>query len=330
MNKKITYIFRKRLPQYNSIEELFSTIEEGVSEVYPTGTKILRYSGASPIIIIKNLFSFKKKKNDLQHITGDIHYMAIVTGNYSVLTIHDVKSASSGNILKTLYIRFFWFWLPAFSVRRITVISEFTKRELSKIIPFAKDKIRVVNNPVNAELKPSSYIFNSERPNILLIGTKPNKNLERIFEALENYSCQLTIIGELSSNQAKILQKLNIDFKNKKYLLFEDVISCYENCDLLCFPSIYEGFGMPIIEAQAIGRPVLTSNFGAMLEISGDSACLVDPFDVGSIKNGIYKICNDENYRQELINKGFQNIERFQIQNITKQYIAVYNEVFND
>ena len=298
-----------------------------MSKTHPTGTVEMANMGAGPSTLIRNLFDLKRRSNNIYHITGDVHYMAIATGKNSVLTIHDVKSAKSGNPLKDLYIKLFWFWLPAIFVKRITVISNFTRIELEQIIPFAKHKIRVVYNPIKGELKPTTYNFRVEKPRILLIGTKPNKNLERTFEALEKINCDLTIVGKLSENQLELLKKHNLQFTNKMNLPYSEIITCYENCDMLCFASTYEGFGMPIIEAQSIGRPVLTSEIGAMLEVANDSACLVNPYNVNSIRDGIQRILADEAYRHNLIEQGFENVKRFQLQNIVNQYINVYKEI---
>lgn len=309
---KISYIFRKRLKQYNSIEELFYTIKEEVSKKYTTQTIELPYSGASLNVLYKNMTRFIRPKSSVAHITGDVHYMGLLTRGKSVLTIHDVDSARKGSFLKKLYINMFWFWLPALCVSRITVISEFTKQQLSKIIPFAKHKIRVIYNPVNPLLAFSPKDFETKKPVILFVGTKSNKNLERSFKAIEGISCKALIIGSLSEAQINLLKTHEIEYENKVNLSFIQVVDCYKNCDIVCFASVYEGFGMPIIEAQTVGRPVITSDIGAMKEIADNSACLVNPYDVDAIKKGLLKIIENTTYREKLVASGLENIKRFQ------------------
>src|SRR5690606_4335206 len=151
------------------------------------------YKGAGPRSVFLNLIFAYKHRGEINHITGHVNYLTLVTGRKTVLTVHDIGSAFYGNRIHRLLIKTFWFWIPALFVKRITVISEFTKRELSTLIPFAKHKIRVIHNPIAPEIKENQKIFDLERPLILLIGTKPNKNLERTLAALKDIPCSLLI-----------------------------------------------------------------------------------------------------------------------------------------
>lgn len=327
MKGKVIYIYRKTDARYKSIEGLFRHLQSIISEKISTFNIILNYSGGGLKTICSNLRQFKKEKNTVYHITGDVHYMALVTGKKSVLTVHDVYSIVKGPFFKRFYLRLFWFWLPALFVKRITVISEFTRLELQKIIPLAKHKITVINNPVGAKFQYHEKSFDNGLPRILLLGTKPNKNLERVFRALSDIHCEIVLIGKLTDSQLMLANGLNLNLTTKFDLSDDEVAEAYRECDILCFASTYEGFGMPIIEAQATGRPVITSNIGAMKEIASDSAYFVNPFDENSIKNGIKSLIEDAELRNEIILKGLNNVERFRAEHIAQRYMDIYESL---
>lgn len=327
MKETITYVLRKPDPKFKSIEGLFDNLSKRIGSQLKTSFITLKYSGGSLKSMWFNLKTFNRSKNTIYHITGDVHYMAMVTGSKSVLTIHDVKSIVKGSFLKRIFMKLFWFWLPALFVKRITVISEFTKMEVEKILPFVKKKIRVIHNPVDEIFEFETYHFNNEKPRILLLGTKDNKNLVRIFESLKGINCDILVIGQPTDEQLNLIQNLQLNVTFKFNLTQKEVVAEYIACDLLCFASIYEGFGMPIIEAQAVGRPVLTSNLGAMKEVAIDSAYLVDPYDVNSIRTGIINLIEDEALRNSIIQKGQKNVQRFSVEVIAKKYMEIYNEI---
>jgi glycosyltransferase involved in cell wall biosynthesis len=104
----------------------------------------------------------------------------------------------------------------------------------------------------------------------------------------------------------------------------------YCAADLVSFVSTYEGFGLPILEANAVGRPVVTSNVSSMPEVAGDAACLVDPFDVASIRSGILRTIEDREYRERLICNGFDNVQRYVPEKVTYKYIELYRRICAD
>jgi glycosyltransferase involved in cell wall biosynthesis len=167
--------------------------------------------------------------------------------------------------------------------------------------------------------------FNKQEPVILQIGTKPNKNVTRLVQALKGISCRLEIVGEVSESLRSELEACQVRYNDSKNLTNEQVLEKYQSCDILSFVSTYEGFGMPIVEANATGRVVVTSNILSMPEVAGDAAHLVDPFDVSSIRAGILKVIEDDHYREKLIANGFKNRQRFDVNEIAQQFTSVYH-----
>ena len=337
---KVNIFFRNGRPGANSIEELFNTVMMAFPKALRTRRVEVPFADASLGSLIQNLRFSRKNKASLNHITGDVHYLALALGRRTVLTIHDSYSVVKGNSLKKLMMKILWFWLPALIVKRITTISEKSRKEIEAIIPFARHKIRVVPNPYNPQLIAEDVPHKSlntnalnfdektlSKPVILQIGTKENKNLERTIAALDGIPCKLVIIGKVDETQANLLSKHDIDFKAYFNLPYDEVAVLYHQCDLVCFASLYEGFGMPIIEAQLIGKPVVTSNIAPMPWVAGKGACLVDPYDVGSVRQGILEVLDNQEYRSELVRNGLENVKRFEPKKVAAMYEEVYMEV---
>ena len=142
------------------------------------------------------------------------------------------------------------------------------------------ERIHVIPVSVSALFTRVDKEFNSENTRVLQVGTKENKNLLRLCEALEGLKCHLVIVGVLTNRQKAALAKHQIAYTNLIGLSDEELVREYQKSDILAFASTLEGFGMPIVEAQIVGRPVVTSNRASMLEVASDGAVLVDPYSV--------------------------------------------------
>jgi len=322
----INYIFRAKSKGGFSIEELFKTISNLMESDVQVLLHHLPYHNLSFKGVYHNIKSLNQIKG-IVHITGDVHYTALYPFSKSILTIHDVDSILQGNFFKKSLLKFFWFWLPSLSVNKITVISEFTKKQLLNVIPWSDKKIDVIHNPVNPIFEKDIKAFSRDNIQILHIGTKQNKNLLRTIKALETIDCTLIIVGELNINQIELLKKTNRNFKNYVGISMAEINQLYIDADIISFISLYEGFGMPIIEGQSVGRPILTSNRGSIPEIALDSVLYVDPENVSEINLAFIKLINDLDLRKKLINSGFENIKRFQIENIKSQYLKLYKSL---
>jgi glycosyltransferase involved in cell wall biosynthesis len=148
--------------------------------------------------------------------------------------------------------------------------------------------------------------------------------------AIKDIFCHLRIIGRLNEEQLKLLKKYKINYSNTFDLSATEMLEEYRKADIVTFVSTYEGFGMPIIEANAVGRVVITSNIAAMPEVANNAALMVNPLDTEAIRNGILKLINDDNYRNQLIQNGFENAKRFDVNVIAEQYLELYKEVENN
>ena len=112
------------------------------------------------------------------------------------------------------------------------------------------------------------------------MGTKPNKNLDRIVKALKGIHCKLVVVGALTDEQKKLIVDTGVDLENHVNLDDAAIGRQYQAADVVMFVSTYEGFGLPILEAQAAGRPLITSRRSPMQEVAGPGSCLVDPENV--------------------------------------------------
>jgi glycosyltransferase involved in cell wall biosynthesis len=229
--------------------------------------------------------------------------------------------------LKKAVFFFVWYWLPDKRASVLTVVSLATRDVLLQYLHCDPDKIRVIHNCVSDDFKPSPRAFDSERPILLQVGTRDNKNILRVAEALKGIPCHLRIIGELDKEQLSALSRYRIDHSAVAGLPDKEMVREYENADMLVFASTYEGFGLPIIEANAVGRPVVTSNILSMPEVAGTAACLVEPFDIQDIRKGILRVICDKEYREDLVARGYENVKRFQSRRIAAEYARLYEEV---
>lgn len=324
--------FFQRLPQGAnfSVERLFMDVRHALPEGIDAKVAVSRFESRGFFRRIYNIIEAVFRQGDVNHITGDVHFLTfLLRKRRTLLTILDLDQVDRRKGLRWALLLFLWYWLPIKRAAIVSVISQATKDDLLRHIKVDSRKIRVIHCAVSEVFRPTYQRFNVAKPNILQIGNKPNKNLERLVEALKNIQCHLRIVGKLSDAQIANLRQSRVEFSVVYNISDDELIEEYRRCDILAFASTFEGFGLPIVEAQAMGRPVVTSTVGPMPEVAGDAACLVDPFDVMSIRQGILKVINDFGYRERLIQQGFKNIERFRPKKIAQQYVTIYRELLS-
>ncbi len=325
---KVTFFMRNPKAGY-SIHAVFKPIidaAKGHCKVFDAP-----HHRADPISVLQNIwFAFNhRNKNGINHVTGGTHYLILgLAGCKTVLTIHDlVLLDNCNNCIKKALFKLIWFKLPMKFANAITCISNTTRQHLLNTFNIPDEKVTTIYNPVNPQFTFSKHNFNKECPRILHIGTAWNKNVETVIRALDGIQCELVIIGKPTKSILDALTQFNTSYEIKYDLTEDELIEEYKHCDIVSFPSIYEGFGMPIIEGQSVGRAVLTSNINPMKEIANGAACVVDPHDVASIRNGFLRIIHNDIYRKELVTNGKENSKRFSAKHISDQYAMLYSSL---
>ena len=324
----VTYYHGRPHDSCYSIERLFQDIRKALPDNLQYNVAVSRFKSRGFWPRVYNIFEAAFRQGDVNHITGDVHFLTyLLHKKKTILTILDCVTLERLTGIRGKVFFFLWYWLPEKRSKIITVISNSTKKELLRYLKCNPDKISVIPCCVSKEFKPTPKSFNINKPVILQICTVKNKNLLRVAEALKGIPCHLRIIGELPHEYISFLQDCAIEYSSVSNISDEQIVNEYQQCDMLVFASTYEGFGLPVLEAQKTGRAVITSDILSMPEVAGDAACLVDPFDNNNIREGILRIIQDTEYRDDLIKKGFVNIERFRPEKIAEQYIELYNEL---
>ena len=336
---RLVLFFRKRYPTAFSIERLFEQLSaeytrrglEVIHEELPLYNNQLgnvrqntKWAGTQ----VQNLST---ERPTIAHVTGDVNSIVFGLGRCAatVITFHDCNPLLRYPRWHPRYWFYRWviFEWPARRASAVTVISEKSRRELVQLTNCPADKLTVIPNFVDPTFTHRPKKFNADYPTILQIGVKENKNLTRLAQALRGLPCRLEIIGTPGAADLTALRESGIDFHSQSGISDEAVRQHYVDCDILAFVSTYEGFGLPILEAQATGRPVVTSDLSPHREVAGPGgALIVDPYDPAAIRRGIECVL-DPSVREALIDRGRANVANYHIEAIAARYLNLYNSL---
>lgn len=319
---KICYIYRKKLPGRHSIENVFETISTAIES---KGHEIININHDNSLYsTIKGILNTKA---DIYHITGDVHYLSLfLPRKKTILTIHDIGAFKNNKKTFKRYLYFFiWFFFPIHFSKKITTISDFSKDDLIKYTKVNPSKVSVIENPLCLELSYSPKIISST-PKILQIGTGSHKNLRNLILAAKNIECELIIVGKPTKDEIDLLSLHKIKSKIYFNITGEELIQIYNSIDILFFASFSEGFGLPILEAQTKGLPVITSNLSPMKEISGGHALLVNPHSIIDISRAIHKIVNSTQINNMIL-EGRNNAQKYNLEVIADKYLKLYSKL---
>jgi glycosyltransferase involved in cell wall biosynthesis len=324
---KVVFVYRQKRRGAHSIEVLFHTVAGELGRKI----EVVEYVAGCRSRLLLDAWRLRKLNADIYHVTGDIHYIVnLLPSRKTVLTVHDIHHYLNDlRGIKRLLYKWIWLILPIRSARAITAISRETGKAIHKHLAITGKHIQVIENCHSAIFRRVPKSFSAQCPVILQVGTDANKNVRRLVEALQGLHCRLVLIGSIDDELQQKLNECGTVFENHAGLTHEELNRQYIDCDIVAFASLAEGFGVPIIEAQAVGRPLITSNISPMREVAGDGACLIDPLDVAQIRDGILRIIGDPLYRNHLIENGLRNVTRYSPARISDHYLAFYEALLH-
>ena len=271
-----------------------------------------------------------------------VHVLPLVHPQSSVVTIHGLEYEYYPEMYPWRHLRYLR-WSTKYALnhaQKIIAVSENTKKDLIELYGGNPEKIEVVHHGVKIpnskfqipnKFQNTNHKFQTKSPYILFIGRlEKRKNIEGLTESFallkEKYKIphKLILVGpeKYDSRQALLAEP-----KGRAlvlgYVSEPEKWSLLKNADLFILPSFYEGFGIPILEAQAVGCPVVISNVSSMPEVAGQGAILIDPKNIEQIAQAIYQVISDSQLRKDLIAKGYQNVKRFSWQKCAQETLKV-------
>jgi glycosyltransferase involved in cell wall biosynthesis len=271
-----------------------------------------------------------------------------LTSARRVATIHDVipfvYPATSTRLDWLIY----RFWLPLVARRldQIITISRQSRSDLIRYLALKPEQVKVIPLAAAPRYRPASRANVEEMlsrlgirgPYLLFVGSlEVRKNLIRLLEAYARLrassgSWTLVVVGARKLRQSPVaatVRRLGLEphVHVTGYVAEEDLPALYSGADLFVFPSLYEGFGLPVLEAMACGTPVVTSAVSSLPEVAGDAALLVDPFDVDALTTAMRRVLEDPALTSSLRERGQARAAQFSWERTARETLAVYEEV---
>jgi len=254
---------------------------------------------------------------------------------FTILDLNHIDRLENSSFLKRLYYRFIM-RRAARNAFRVLTISEFSLQRIAEWASVNQNQVVNVGCGVESCYHPSVQPYAPGYDYLLCVSNrKAHKNEPRILEAFAHANIDTAIHLIFTGPANEILLSLSRQYGVESRVVFagripeKDLPSLYRGAIALVFPSLYEGFGLPVIEAMACGTPVLTSNATALPEVSGDAALLVDPLSVEEISEGIERICTDNVLREMLQQKGLLQAAQYPWSKVVEKVKAVLIDLEN-
>jgi len=254
----------------------------------------------------------------LRHTVTTFHDLFVMTGDYSTPEFRQRFTEQAGTAAERSDL--------------IITVSRFTAGQVQELLNVEPARIRVIPHGTRQRA-----VVPEREQIILFVGAlQRRKNIVRLIEAFEGTApgWKLVLAGSLGFGAEEILTRIDssprkADIQTPGYVPNTTLEELFQRASVFAFPSLDEGFGMPVLDAMANGVPVLTSNTSALPEVSGDAALLIDPLDVASIADGLRRLTEDRSLRDELIRKGLDRSKEFTWEKSVEQTWDVYRELLS-
>ena len=253
--------------------------------------------------------------------------------NKAITVIHDLIPLIFKKGKLYYYFKYFLPYILNNSLKIITVSEHTKKLLLEHYKNISERKVHVIYNGIS---KKFNFLNLTKEPFILYVGRfeelKNIKNLLKAFSLLvKKYKLdyELVLIGSGELNVGNLDEVVKRKIKVFKNISDEKLVEFYNKASLFVFPSFYEGFGFPPLEAMACGTPVVVSNVSSLPEVCGDAGYYIDPYNVEDITRGMYEVLKDETLQKELVQKGFKRVKQFSWEKTVKDILEIMKEVAN-
>lgn len=325
----------------------FTGVENYTKAILEQLLHTLQINQASPrvnnkyLVIIWTHLILPFKQGDILFCPVNIAPIFVPSHKKLVLTLHDVAFITQPKSYSTFFRLYYKLILPINLKRanKIITVSQSSKREIVKYYKNVEEKIEVIYLGVDAMFKPLPI---KKKKQMLYVGSfNERKNLVGVLQAykfLDKSDYKLVIVGNIHSNFSlnDEMRRLLQEAESDRSIVFlkgvnnQELVELYNESEIFLFPSFYEGFGLPVLEAMACGTPVVCSDTTSLSEVGGDAVVYCDPYDVNDIKDKVKMLIDAKTQQQTMIKKGLQRARIFTWEKTAQEHVRVFQKALED